>query len=187
MTSISDLGANYPVKRVTPDNEREQINKLFARVVELIPADGASGPAGGGGGVNRQVWGEITGVLSDQTDLQTALDAASGQNHTPVSGNISPTLASISNGEVFTNTSAATTYTVTLPNTGLGTHVGKKFYFNTQSTYGGPLTVTCGTAGLMRDSSETSAPYTVTSGGLQVTVCEGAVGTYYYSVTGDYT
>lgn len=48
-------------------NERETINQILVRLrkVELRPA-GTSGDA---------TWGDITGEISSQTDLQTALDA----------------------------------------------------------------------------------------------------------------
>lgn len=36
---------------------------------------GTAAPSSGGGGSGEAVWGDITGTLSDQTDLQTALDA----------------------------------------------------------------------------------------------------------------
>ncbi len=41
---------------------------------------------GGGGGGGAAEWGDITGTLSDQTDLQSALDgkADTGHNHTGV-------------------------------------------------------------------------------------------------------
>ncbi len=43
-------------------------------------------PSGGGGGGGASAWGDITGTLADQTDLQAALDgkAATSHNHTGV-------------------------------------------------------------------------------------------------------
>lgn len=70
MAQVSDLGSLYPVQRTgNADNERQQINKLFARVVDLIPAGGATGPSG------NVVWGNVTGLITDQSDLQAALVA----------------------------------------------------------------------------------------------------------------
>lgn len=43
-----------------------------------MPVNNPFGSGGGGGGV----WGEITGTLSNQSDLQTALDGKSATGHT---------------------------------------------------------------------------------------------------------
>jgi len=43
---------------------------------------------GGGGGGGDSVWGSITGTLSDQTDLQAALDAKAASSHTHSIANV---------------------------------------------------------------------------------------------------
>ena len=48
------------------------------RAISLAEEDQASGGSGGSGGA----WGDITGTLSNQTDLQTALDAKADTTHT---------------------------------------------------------------------------------------------------------
>lgn len=57
---------------------------------------GTAAPASGGGGSGNAVWGAITGTLSDQTDLQGALNAkqntlTAGSNITISNGTISAT------------------------------------------------------------------------------------------------
>lgn len=57
---------------------------------------GTAAPASGGGGSSGAVWGAITGTLSNQTDLQTALNAkqntlTAGSNITISDGTISAT------------------------------------------------------------------------------------------------
>jgi hypothetical protein len=54
--------------------------------VNFLRADGswAAPPGGGGGGV----WGSITGTLSSQTDLQSALDGKAATSHTHTAANI---------------------------------------------------------------------------------------------------
>lgn len=53
--------------------------------VNFLRADGTwAAPSGGGGGV----WGSITGTLSSQTDLQSALDGKAATSHTHTAANI---------------------------------------------------------------------------------------------------
>lgn len=122
--------------------------------------------------------------------LPTFQDAAggggAGYSFTGVSSNISPGLSTIDHDETFSNTSLSTK-TITLDNTGLDSHLGKRFHFTASATYGSSLTVTSSSAGLLRDSSNASGPHTVTNGTLTVTVTQGALGLEYYSISGDYS
>jgi hypothetical protein len=118
--------------------------------------------------------------------LALKLDAADQRTATPVTGATSPALADIKHDTTFQNTGAAD-YTVTLPTSLAADQVGKRFHFTASQTWSNALTVTCSTTGLMRDSSNTGAPYTVNDGTLTVTVVEGLASARYYSVSGDYS
>ncbi len=50
----------------------------------VVTGRGPAGPSGGGG----TAWGAISGTLSDQTDLQTALDGKAASSHTHVKADI---------------------------------------------------------------------------------------------------
>jgi hypothetical protein len=67
---------------------------------KLIKADGII--VGGGGGVGGGAWGDITGTLSDQTDLQSALDLKAPLVSPTFTGNlVLPNNSRINNIEHF--------------------------------------------------------------------------------------
>ena len=119
-------------------------------------------------------------------ELGLKLDAADQYTAVAVSSNTSPALADIKPGSVFHNTSASTR-TITLPNTGLPSHIGLRFHFTASTTWSSAVTVTAESIGLMRDKSNGAAPFTVTDGTLTVTVTGGLGSFAYYAVSGEFT
>lgn len=178
MPSVDDLAGLYPIKRTgNADNERRQINQLIRALVALIPEEHQG-----------TFWSDLLGEPSSNPDFVNYIQSAI-ENQSPksieVTANTSLDLNDIPNDAVFYNTGLSD-YTVTLPSTGLANHVGKRFHFNASSTWGSGLDVTCGLTGLMRDSSNTGAPYSVDDGRLTVTIVDGVIGQF-YSVSGDYS
>ena len=125
-------------------------------------------------------------IAEELADLDaTKLDAADQFTGVAVTGAVSPTLASIKHDQTFYNTTGGT-LTVTLPNSGLSSHVGKRFHFCASAAFGAAITVTSGTVGLLRDKLNGTAPFTVTNGTLTITIAEAAGPTYFYSVGGEF-
>ena len=180
MASTSDL-KGYPFRKSTPDNEQAQINNLIEEVIRVLSESTV-----------EIEWGDIAGALGNQTDLVNALDEKSNAEDAytslPVSANISPDLGDIKHDSTYHNVSTpGTTRTITLPTTINDVDLGKRFHFVASATWSGALTVTCSSVGLIRDSSNSSAPFTVTNGRLTITCAEGASGAKYYSASGDYS
>lgn len=97
-----------------PGDALTDLSSGAATAGQVPKADGSGGIAwddesGGGGGA---AWGGITGTLSDQTDLQTALDAKLGKSATVQSYAGNRTLDASNNGAYIRITAAGT---VTLP------------------------------------------------------------------------
>lgn len=104
---------------VQPGDALTDLSSGAAISGQVPKADGSGGitwddESGGGGGA---AWGGITGTLSDQTDLQTALDAKLGKSATVQSYAGNRTLDASNNGAYIRITAAGT---VTLPD-GLST------------------------------------------------------------------
>lgn len=129
--------------------------------------------------VRRQIAEELAALDASK------LDAADQFSGVAVTGAVSPTLASIKHDQTFYNTTGGT-LTVTLPNSGLSAHVGKRFHFVASGTYASPLTVTSATTGLLRNKTNTGGPFTVTNGTLTITISGGALSGFFYSVGGEF-
>ena len=81
--STGEAGAFFDFAELaTPANPPAGVRRVYAKTTGLVSLDvlGVETQLGGGG---VAAWGSISGVLSAQTDLQSALDAksASGHNH----------------------------------------------------------------------------------------------------------
>ena len=88
----------------------------------IVYLGSATPNSGSGGGSGNAVWGAITGTLSDQTDLQTALDAkqntlTAGSNITINNGTISATNTTDSNFVGATSSVAGSAGLVPAPTT----------------------------------------------------------------------
>lgn len=64
---------------------RAEQTKQFRLIDQRLDALEAGGGGGGGGPAS---WGAITGTLSDQTDLQTALNGKAATVHTHIIANV---------------------------------------------------------------------------------------------------
>jgi len=83
------------LKANNPDVEREHLNKILSKIEESLsslalqqaitfsptPSSDTGGGGTTGGGGSGATWGSITGVLSSQTDLQSALDGKAPTVH----------------------------------------------------------------------------------------------------------
>lgn len=84
-------------------NRHPGVGGQFSEFWELLAQKGDKGSGGGGGGSSGGgAWGEITGTLSDQTDLQAALDAKQTLDSTLTS------LAAYNTNGLLTQTAADT-------------------------------------------------------------------------------
>lgn len=72
------------------DIKRNISNKdvVFTRVQQALDDIDARLIAGGGGGGGSTTWGGITGTLSNQTDLDNALDSKAAASHTHSIANV---------------------------------------------------------------------------------------------------
>lgn len=143
------------------DSISTELSSIDGRVTTLEATSGGGGGGGGSGGDGHSIPAVIEVTASD-----------------------SPALADIDQDAVFTNVGTSD-YTITLPSTIPAGQIGKRFHFVASATWGNALTVTCPLVGVMRDDSNTSAPYTVNNGTLTVTVAKGLFP--YYSVSGTYS
>lgn len=105
------LGNSKKISELTslPSNVQNTDQIEVVRSGVNYKALGSQLPSGGGGGT----WGSITGTLSDQTDLQNALDAKAALSSPALTG--TPTAPTASNG---TNTTQIATTAFVLANAG---------------------------------------------------------------------
>lgn len=80
--TVNYLGSTYVCVKNARNNP-PNASRTFWNLMAAAGSPGAAGQSGTGGG-GPTAWGDITGTLSSQTDLQTALDGKAATTHTHV-------------------------------------------------------------------------------------------------------
>lgn len=70
------------LRRSTARNDSERLRTKLNEVIIAVNT------GGGGGGSGEAAWGDITGTLSSQTDLQSALNGKAASSHTHAIENV---------------------------------------------------------------------------------------------------